>query len=468
MKTDKSPFVSVIILNYYGEKVIENVITSLQNLNYPKDGYEIIVVDNNSRDKSPEILKTLSEKYSNIRLIPLDKNLGFSKGNNVGIKESKGEYVALLNNDCVVSRDWLKSLVNTALSNQKVFAVASKILLYPKYLKFDLKINPAIAPIYSWLLESTLYKLNSKKIYLNLVQKDGLFKTEIPFDSVNDEFIVVEFVFNSKKKQLPKDLKSLVTLTTPGAEIIDCIKNQDEISYKVKINLAQKTIQKNTFSKIQNAGIIPFQDGYARDIGAVIRYSVSYYEHDEGQYDIETEVYAFCGAAVLLSKPILDKIGYLDESFFMYYEDVELSERARLNGYKIYYSPRAEVRHIHALSSKEGSGFFVYNVEKGRLLHVFYNFPKLVFLQQYLKIIIVIMYGVANTIMNIQHFKAVSREKGFGKPSSQKTQLVKVAFFFFFHYFYLLYLRTLKKRNSSKSVIENYQQILDGRWYFKS
>ena len=103
-----------------------------------------------------------------------------------------------------------------------------------------------------------------------------------------------------------------------------------------------------------------------------------------GQYDREREIYAADGAAVLFRRDILKKIGLLDECFFMYYEDVDISERARIHGYKIVYSPKAQVRHLHAFSSKEGSSMFVYNATKGRFLHMFYNFPFRVFLLNFI------------------------------------------------------------------------------------
>jgi GT2 family glycosyltransferase len=81
--------------------------------------------------------------------------------------------------------------------------------------------------------------------------------------------------------------------------------------------------------KIQNAGTRVFSSGYAQDRGAAPKGGVQDYETDRGQYEKQEEVQAFCGAAVLLRKSILDKIGLFDETFFLYYEDVELSERAR-------------------------------------------------------------------------------------------------------------------------------------------
>ena len=157
LKINTTPFCSVIVLNYFGEKVINQVLTSLLKLDYPKKKYEIIVVDNNSKDNSREILIRYSKDYSNIKLVFLNTNLGFSKGNNIGIRKAKGEFVALLNNDCVVEENWLREMVKTATKGKEIFAVNSKILLYPKFINIKFNIGPKLVPVYAWLSKSSLY-----------------------------------------------------------------------------------------------------------------------------------------------------------------------------------------------------------------------------------------------------------------------------------------------------------------------
>ena len=120
-----------------------------------------------------------------------------------------------------------------------------------------------------------------------------------------------------------------------------------------KIFAVNSKIYLGNTNKIQNAGIRIFANGYAQDIGAIPNNKIQDYEEDRGQYDKEREVDAACGAAVLYRKSILDKIGLLDGSFFLYYEDVEISERAKKQGYKIIYTPKATVHHLHAASSNE-------------------------------------------------------------------------------------------------------------------
>lgn len=91
-------------------------------------------------------------------------------------------------------------------------------------------------------------------------------------------------------------------------------------------------------------------------------------EIDEGQYDATDPPTAFCGAAVLLKRSMLEEIGLFDERFFMYWEDGDLSWRASSAGWKTAFAPDAIVRHVHAASSGEGSSFFRYYANRNRVL----------------------------------------------------------------------------------------------------
>lgn len=89
------PFISVVILNYNGEPHLRDCLDSIIGQSYPN--HEIIVVDNASKDSSLALLE--NEYGSKIRLVQLEKGVSFSEGNNIGIKEAKGEYVLIMNND---------------------------------------------------------------------------------------------------------------------------------------------------------------------------------------------------------------------------------------------------------------------------------------------------------------------------------------------------------------------------------
>ncbi len=117
------PLVSVIIVNYNGKAFLEKCLSSLMKQTYP--AIEIILVDNGSADNSIWFVKG---EYPSVRIIATKENLGFAKGNNVGIKESKGEMIATLNNDTEVTPEWVEELVKAMDSNKKVGMCASKML----------------------------------------------------------------------------------------------------------------------------------------------------------------------------------------------------------------------------------------------------------------------------------------------------------------------------------------------------
>ncbi|WP_026978208.1 glycosyltransferase family 2 protein [Flavobacterium tegetincola] len=100
---------SVIILNYNVRYFLEHCILSVQKAIQNLDA-EIIVVDNNSPDDSCDMVKTL---FSNVILIENQENLGFPKGNNIGVAQAKGNYICILNPDTVVAEDTFTKILNT-------------------------------------------------------------------------------------------------------------------------------------------------------------------------------------------------------------------------------------------------------------------------------------------------------------------------------------------------------------------
>ncbi|MBK7455219.1 MAG: glycosyltransferase [Anaerolineales bacterium] len=117
--------VSIIIPNYNGQRYLGECIDSLFQLDFPRENYEIIVVDNASSDTSREFILS---RYPDVVLIESKENLGFASGCNLGIKNSRGEYIVLLNNDTVVDTNWLKELVAVADGDENIAIAGSKLL----------------------------------------------------------------------------------------------------------------------------------------------------------------------------------------------------------------------------------------------------------------------------------------------------------------------------------------------------
>jgi len=120
-----SPFVSVIVVNYNGWHLLKGCLTSLESSSYPREKFEVIVVDNGSSDGTVEHVR---EVFSEVRIVQLDKNYGFCRPNNEGARIARGEYIVLLNNDTIVEKEWLSELVKAATMDEKVISCASKIL----------------------------------------------------------------------------------------------------------------------------------------------------------------------------------------------------------------------------------------------------------------------------------------------------------------------------------------------------
>jgi GT2 family glycosyltransferase len=249
-----SPFVSVLVLNWNGARLLPTCLDALFATDYAADSWEAVVVDNASTDGSVE---EAQRAFPRLRVVRNPANWGFARGYNGALAAAAGPYVVLLNTDTRVRPGWLRALVDTAEGDPHVGAASAK-LVYPP-------------------------------------------------ESANA-------------------------------------------------------------GRIQNAGGMILANGAGRDRGTVFRDGRWVQEDDAGQYDRQEEVFFFCGAAALLRKAALEDVGLFDERYFMYYEDMDLSWRLRLRGWKVVYVPESVVEHAHAASSGEWSPFFTFHVDRNRPL----------------------------------------------------------------------------------------------------
>ena len=125
------PRVSLIVINYNGRGMTIGCLKAMEAQSF-KD-FEALVVDNGSLDDSLyEIKEFLKETAIAplVKLISLNKNLGFAGGNLEGLRYAKGEYIALLNNDTEPDERWLEELVNAMDTHPEVGICASKLIVY--------------------------------------------------------------------------------------------------------------------------------------------------------------------------------------------------------------------------------------------------------------------------------------------------------------------------------------------------
>ncbi|MCF8224514.1 MAG: glycosyltransferase [Bacteroidales bacterium] len=233
---------SVIIVNYNVKYFLEQCLHSVKKAAEGLDT-EVFVVDNNSVDGSCNHIR---DKFPWVRLIENRENIGFSKANNLAIKQSKGKYILLLNPDTVIEENTLSKCFHFMEDHPDAGALGVK-----------------------------------------MIDGSGHFLPE-------------------SKRALP----------TPWVAF-----------YKI----------------FGLSGLFPG----SRKFG---KYHLGYLDKEEIH-----EVEVLAGAFMFLRMITLSKTGYLDEDYFMYGEDIDLSHRINLAGYKNYYYPETTIIHYKGESTKKGS-----------------------------------------------------------------------------------------------------------------
>ena len=131
--TNPKKRIAVIIINYNGEKLLNKFLPSIIEFSDKKIS-DIYVIDNNSDDDSVTLLKS---KFPFVNTIINNKNYGYAKGYNEGIKNIKHDYFVFVNNDVEVTKNWLNPIFDTLESNNKIGTCQPKIISYNNKKFFD-------------------------------------------------------------------------------------------------------------------------------------------------------------------------------------------------------------------------------------------------------------------------------------------------------------------------------------------
>src|SRR3989338_11396470 len=120
---------SIIIVSYNTKDFLKKCIESIQDGIGSKLKYEIIVVDNASSDGTVEEIKSFDKLRTRFKFIANDKNLGFSKANNIGVKHATGEYLLFLNPDTIINPETLETMIDFMDKNKDAGAATCKVVL---------------------------------------------------------------------------------------------------------------------------------------------------------------------------------------------------------------------------------------------------------------------------------------------------------------------------------------------------
>ena len=391
MSQDDDPLISIITVNWNGKKYLDELFSSLAGLNYPAEKLQIIMVDNNSTDGS---IAFVEKKFPNVEIIPLKENMGYAGGNNEGLRRARGKYIALINNDCIADPDWLcemLSIFKNSSDDAKIGAVGSKVVFYWPYIPVQI-ISGSQSSTGKNRSRKDLRRLgvrisearvagsgrdkNSQAVdngwrIDEIKYTDGFYPPETDgkgriFQWTQGDAVMAVPVFNSRKSTVlefkvssdisPNKLKIVI-----GEEILDEIKIGKRVK-KIKL-----TIPVGTYDCcrdiINSCGVKINRSFYSRDRG--------YMSFDAGQYNRVEEIFALSGSSFMMDRKMLEDTGYFDSYFFTYYEDIDLFWRARIKGWKHFFTPNALVRHHHCGSGQEWSYSFTYHVLLNRLLMIY-------------------------------------------------------------------------------------------------
>ncbi len=123
---DETPLISVVVVNWNGISFLPGCLGSLEKQTWKN--LEFIIVDNGSTDGSTELIRAWTERIPKAQPLFLKRNTGFCEGNNLGIAKTRGEWIALLNNDAIAEPDWIERLVSHGDAANKIGMLGSKIL----------------------------------------------------------------------------------------------------------------------------------------------------------------------------------------------------------------------------------------------------------------------------------------------------------------------------------------------------
>lgn len=122
-----TPKVSIIFPTFNGWQDTMDCLESIKGLNYPASKLEVIVIDNGSSDKTLKEIPNYKLQITSYKFLKNEKNLGFAKAVNKGIKEAKGDYFLITNNDVIFDKDYLKNLIEFSLANPIAGIVGGKV-----------------------------------------------------------------------------------------------------------------------------------------------------------------------------------------------------------------------------------------------------------------------------------------------------------------------------------------------------
>lgn len=358
------PTVGVVVVNYFGDERTMDCVGALARSTWPADRRVVAVVDNGSE---PGFASRLRARDPDVRLVTSSGNLGFGGACNLGIAEliRECEYIALINNDALPDAGWLEPLVE-AIERTGAGAATPKLVLEGEFVPVRI-VAPTRTPA------NDARALGVQVCGARQAGRDLGMRLGRGFWGWEHDAVAVggEFAWTSDRADL---------LLEAGAERFqhECLElrlanGTGESAVSIEVADRRRTVQVGPEPQWIDVGPCPEPVAVINNVGTQLLADGSiadrgFLEPDVAQYDAEEEVFGWSGAAVLLSRPYLEDVGRFDASYFLYYEDSDLSIRGRLRGWRYRYVPTSVVRHAHSATVGERSAIVRHLAARNRLL----------------------------------------------------------------------------------------------------
>jgi GT2 family glycosyltransferase len=362
----------VVVVNHNGGELTFSCLQSLRRCDWPPERLEIVMVENGSTDG---LAARVRAELPGVRVIDAGGNRGFAGGCNLALADlGDVDYVALLNNDAQVDPGWLPPLVAALDGDPTVGAANPKILFADRFVDVDLSSATAVRGLGDRRelgVRLSGAKVAGEDVWGRMQTVSGFWGLEHGFDGEG----TFEWTNGAAHLRVPVtgvggDLPPCQLRLAADEErvvVLESGGHRSEHRLTGEPRWYPVTLGGEPFDVLNNVGSVLLPDGHGADRG--------YLERDNGQFDEIEEVFAWCGAAVLLSRRYLEQVGLFEDRFFLYYEDFDLSWRGRAEGWRYLYVPQSVVRHVHSASSVEGSRLFQHYDERNRLLTLTRNAP---------------------------------------------------------------------------------------------
>ncbi len=326
------PTTSVVVLSHNPGEWLDACLGSAE-----QQADEVIMVDNGSLDRAASRIGHAHRA----RVVRSEANLGYAAGVNLGIRESSGDLIALLNDDAVAGPEWLSSAAG-ALSDPRVACVVPKVIRHGWYREIVLP-DVHEAPGDHRDLGSRLLSVTSNGLeVLDRLLGPGVHQLEGSADGASGSW----------------------RWTVPCAPFYVPVEDPD--ADNVSIN-GEPAPPGPVCRLLNKAGGYLLDNGVLGDIGDE--------SPDDGRWDKASEPFFGSGTALVTRRDVIDRLGGLAEPYFAYYEDADWCWRARLCGLTVRYDPSAVVEHRHSATSGGNSPFVNRLARRNRALTMLRNAP---------------------------------------------------------------------------------------------